>query len=240
MSPVDDRDHIALKFRTLKCAPCAELGHECWANAEVDGIPMCTFCEAGEPCLKQVKAPDDFMVATPAGNGPVRHVDPKDVEVAPVTVNASSWHPPEKIAKVSKRAAMSEEESPAVKDWNDYAAEINGKKETETTVTPMFSAKPCKKCGKTFQPTGAAAKFCDNCKPSAHKAKPKVESGPKAVGKAVASMHRQQIANTGRQATPVRETKLTLEISERNLDAFLLTLPLERKLEIVQDALRLQ
>jgi hypothetical protein len=44
-----------------------------------------------EPCLKQVKAPDDFMVATPAGNGPVRHVDPKDVEVAPVTVNASSW-----------------------------------------------------------------------------------------------------------------------------------------------------
>lgn len=41
--------------QSLPCKPCADRGHTCWVDRLVDGVPMCVFCEDGEPCIEEIR-----------------------------------------------------------------------------------------------------------------------------------------------------------------------------------------
>lgn len=41
--------------QSLPCKPCADRGHTCWVDRLVDDVPMCVFCEDGEPCLEEIR-----------------------------------------------------------------------------------------------------------------------------------------------------------------------------------------
>jgi hypothetical protein len=234
MSPVDDRDRIPLRFHTEKCAPCLELGHECWANAKVDDVPMCTFCEAGEPCLKQVKAHDDFMEPTASANGPVRHIDPSELVEREVPAAKPSWTPPGPPEKSSRKTV---EKRPAV-----YPNAPPVESEEPMRVEAAYAPKKCRNCPNQFVPTGARAEFCDECKEERRRAakKPKeTRQAEREVSAAAVGRRKKRTVRSPKAKVDVGET-LMLEITEANLDAFFMRLSVEEKLAIVQDSLRVR
>lgn len=215
----ETRDRVLLCPGKEACAPCGELGHRCGATVKIDDVPMCSFCENDEPCLRRIKAPDDMFAPEPCAAGPVRHIDPQSVETLPEPVVASAVkeRPPEVSAAAS------------VEHDDDF--EESSEEEVEEVKTNDERHK-CEYRGCDNMILGK--RYCSircNNKELTQQRKDRL-NGPERTT-VVARIPLNPRPKSDSEPTPPTSL-LMLKVTEQTLDKYLLALPVQRKLEIVQ------
>lgn len=203
-----------------RCMPCLRKGHTCWAHKLVDGEPQCIYCLDEEPCLWELSHP---VIEKPA-----------DKQLAPVESAPPTMPIPK--ARRAPRAHHVERVSPFLSSAVKGASEVQPSLTTTKSNGHAPIAAPAKtgkrlckcKCGGEVPASSRFAYLKGHMlRRGAVKQKAKFAAATAAA-----------IALPEPSPQVKEQRRCVLEVSESQLNKFLIDLPFEKKQQLANYYLR--